>query len=221
MTLTHLLILLLVGAVVGVIAERLVNRWLPYGWIGASVAGLLGAWLMTDAARYHHRSPGISERNPVNLGNSWGNSCGLRVQPGRASRPIRIPRRRYASQNVELAHGERILSLEQRKKLGIRSIRNGAAAMVAPNPLRDESPLLRKRAKYLNVHFSVFSVFSISALLAARRSSLACFIRAFATSRSFLRVSRIRELLPGLNRPRAAMNEQGAPLGRRWESSVV
>ena len=45
MTLTHLLILLLVGAVVGVIAERLVNRWLPYGWIGASVAGLLGAWL--------------------------------------------------------------------------------------------------------------------------------------------------------------------------------
>jgi len=48
MTLTHLRILLLVGAVVGVIAERLVNRWLPYGWIGASVAGLLGAWLMTD-----------------------------------------------------------------------------------------------------------------------------------------------------------------------------
>ena len=48
MTLTHLLILLLVGAVVGLIAERLVNRSLPYGWIGAIVAGLLGAWLMTD-----------------------------------------------------------------------------------------------------------------------------------------------------------------------------
>ena len=48
MSLTHLLILLLVGAVVGVIAERLVNRSLPYGWIGAIVAGLLGAWLMTD-----------------------------------------------------------------------------------------------------------------------------------------------------------------------------
>ena len=48
MTLTHLLILLLVGAVVGLIAERLVNRSLPYGWVGAIVAGLLGAWLMTD-----------------------------------------------------------------------------------------------------------------------------------------------------------------------------
>ena len=48
MTLTHLLILLLVGAVVGLIAERLVNRALPYGWTGAIVAGLLGAWLMTD-----------------------------------------------------------------------------------------------------------------------------------------------------------------------------
>lgn len=48
MTLTHLLILLLVGAVVGLIAERLVKRPLPYGWIGAIAAGLLGAWLMTD-----------------------------------------------------------------------------------------------------------------------------------------------------------------------------
>ncbi len=48
MALTHLLILLLVGAVVGLIAKRLVNRALPYGWIGAIGAGLLGAWLMTD-----------------------------------------------------------------------------------------------------------------------------------------------------------------------------
>ena len=38
MTFTHLL-LLLVGAVVGLIAERLLNRALPYGWIGAIVAG--------------------------------------------------------------------------------------------------------------------------------------------------------------------------------------
>ena len=48
MTFTHLLILLLVGAVVGLLAERLVDRALPYGWTGAIVAGLLGAWLMTD-----------------------------------------------------------------------------------------------------------------------------------------------------------------------------
>src|SRR4029077_7974179 len=45
---THLLILLLVGAVVGLIAERLFNRSLPFECIGAIVAGLLGAWLMTD-----------------------------------------------------------------------------------------------------------------------------------------------------------------------------
>jgi uncharacterized membrane protein YeaQ/YmgE (transglycosylase-associated protein family) len=30
------------------IAERLVHRALPYGWIGAIAAGLLGSWLMTD-----------------------------------------------------------------------------------------------------------------------------------------------------------------------------
>ena len=48
MSITHLLILLLVGAVAGLLAERLVDRALPYGWTGAIVAGLLGAWLMTD-----------------------------------------------------------------------------------------------------------------------------------------------------------------------------
>ncbi|TMF53560.1 MAG: GlsB/YeaQ/YmgE family stress response membrane protein [Chloroflexi bacterium] len=51
MTLTHLLVLLLVGAVVGLVAERLTNRALPYGWIGAIVAGLVGAWLMVDVLR--------------------------------------------------------------------------------------------------------------------------------------------------------------------------
>jgi uncharacterized membrane protein YeaQ/YmgE (transglycosylase-associated protein family) len=52
MTFTHLLILVLVGAVVGLLAERLVNRALPYGWTGAIVAGLLGAWLMTDVLHF-------------------------------------------------------------------------------------------------------------------------------------------------------------------------
>jgi uncharacterized membrane protein YeaQ/YmgE (transglycosylase-associated protein family) len=47
-TLTHLLTLLLVGAVCGVIAERLIHRGMPYGLIGAIVAGLAGAWLMVD-----------------------------------------------------------------------------------------------------------------------------------------------------------------------------
>lgn len=44
----HLLILLVVGAVVGVTAERITERRMPYGWLGSISAGLLGAWLMTD-----------------------------------------------------------------------------------------------------------------------------------------------------------------------------
>jgi len=48
MTLEHLLVLLLVGALAGLIGERLVGRGMPYGLIGAIVAGLVGAWLMVD-----------------------------------------------------------------------------------------------------------------------------------------------------------------------------
>ena len=48
MTLTHLLVLLLVGALAGLIGERLVIRGMPGGFIGAIVAGLVGAWLMVD-----------------------------------------------------------------------------------------------------------------------------------------------------------------------------
>jgi uncharacterized membrane protein YeaQ/YmgE (transglycosylase-associated protein family) len=44
----HLLTLFVVGAVLGVTAERLTDRTMPYGWIGSITAGLLGAWLMTD-----------------------------------------------------------------------------------------------------------------------------------------------------------------------------
>jgi len=48
MTLTHLIVLLLVGALAGLIGERLVGRGMPGGLIGAIVAGLVGAWLMVD-----------------------------------------------------------------------------------------------------------------------------------------------------------------------------
>src|SRR2546430_15663983 len=48
MTLTHLIVLLLVGAVAGLIGERLVSRGMPGGLLGAIVAGLVGAWLMVD-----------------------------------------------------------------------------------------------------------------------------------------------------------------------------
>jgi uncharacterized membrane protein YeaQ/YmgE (transglycosylase-associated protein family) len=48
MTLTHLIVLLIVGALAGLIGERLVSRGIPGGLIGAIVAGLVGAWLMVD-----------------------------------------------------------------------------------------------------------------------------------------------------------------------------
>jgi uncharacterized membrane protein YeaQ/YmgE (transglycosylase-associated protein family) len=48
MSLTHLLVLLLVGAVAGLIGERLVGRGMPFGLLGAIAAGLIGAWLMVD-----------------------------------------------------------------------------------------------------------------------------------------------------------------------------
>ena len=51
MTLEHLLVLLLVGAVAGLIGERLVGRGMPFGLVGAIVAGLAGAWLMVDVLR--------------------------------------------------------------------------------------------------------------------------------------------------------------------------
>ncbi len=51
MNFTHLVVFLVIGAVVGLMAERLTDRKLPYAWVGAIAAGLVGAWLMTDALR--------------------------------------------------------------------------------------------------------------------------------------------------------------------------
>ena len=48
MTLLHLIVLIVVAAVGGLIAERVMGRPLPFGWIGATVAGFVGAWLMVD-----------------------------------------------------------------------------------------------------------------------------------------------------------------------------
>jgi len=45
---TNFIVYLLVGAVVGLVAEFLVGWRLPFGIIGAIVAGLIGAWLMTQ-----------------------------------------------------------------------------------------------------------------------------------------------------------------------------
>jgi uncharacterized membrane protein YeaQ/YmgE (transglycosylase-associated protein family) len=51
MSLEHLIVLLIVGALAGLIGERLVGRGMPGGLIGAIVAGLVGAWLMVDILR--------------------------------------------------------------------------------------------------------------------------------------------------------------------------
>ena len=48
MTLLHLIVLIVVAAVCGLIAERVIGRSLPFGWIGATAAGFVGAWLMVD-----------------------------------------------------------------------------------------------------------------------------------------------------------------------------
>ncbi len=43
----NFLIYLIVAAVVGFVAEAFVGRRLPFGFVGAIIAALLGAWLLT------------------------------------------------------------------------------------------------------------------------------------------------------------------------------
>jgi uncharacterized membrane protein YeaQ/YmgE (transglycosylase-associated protein family) len=43
----NFLIYLVVAAVVGLVAESLVGRRLPFGFVGAIIAALVGAWLLT------------------------------------------------------------------------------------------------------------------------------------------------------------------------------
>ncbi len=45
---TNLLVYLLIAAIVGVIAEFIVGWRLPFGIIGAIIAGVIGIWLMTQ-----------------------------------------------------------------------------------------------------------------------------------------------------------------------------
>jgi uncharacterized membrane protein YeaQ/YmgE (transglycosylase-associated protein family) len=44
-TLTHLILTLAVAGLVGWLADLAVPGQLPYGWLGAVVAGLVGGWL--------------------------------------------------------------------------------------------------------------------------------------------------------------------------------
>jgi uncharacterized membrane protein YeaQ/YmgE (transglycosylase-associated protein family) len=43
----NFIIYLIVAAVVGFVAEALVGRRLPFGFVGAIIAALVGAWLLT------------------------------------------------------------------------------------------------------------------------------------------------------------------------------
>lgn len=43
----NFIIYLVVAAVVGLVAESLVGRRLPFGFVGAIIAALVGAWLLT------------------------------------------------------------------------------------------------------------------------------------------------------------------------------
>lgn len=45
---TNFIMYLVVGGLVGLVAEFLVGWRLPFGVIGAIIAGLIGAWLMTQ-----------------------------------------------------------------------------------------------------------------------------------------------------------------------------
>ncbi len=45
---TNVLVYLLIAAIVGIVAEFIVGWRLPLGIIGAIVAGIIGAWLMTQ-----------------------------------------------------------------------------------------------------------------------------------------------------------------------------
>jgi uncharacterized membrane protein YeaQ/YmgE (transglycosylase-associated protein family) len=45
---TDLIVYLIIAAIVGLVAEFLVGWRLPFGFIGAIVAALIGIWLLTD-----------------------------------------------------------------------------------------------------------------------------------------------------------------------------
>jgi uncharacterized membrane protein YeaQ/YmgE (transglycosylase-associated protein family) len=44
----NFILFLIISAIVGIIAEYIVGWKVPFGIIGAIIAGIVGAWLMTD-----------------------------------------------------------------------------------------------------------------------------------------------------------------------------
>jgi uncharacterized membrane protein YeaQ/YmgE (transglycosylase-associated protein family) len=52
MNLENLVVLLLIAAVCGFVAERMTNGKLPYGLVGAIFGALLGSWLLVEMFRW-------------------------------------------------------------------------------------------------------------------------------------------------------------------------
>jgi uncharacterized membrane protein YeaQ/YmgE (transglycosylase-associated protein family) len=48
----QILVLLFVGLVVGLLAETLVGTHMPFGYVGAVILGILGAWIATHVLRF-------------------------------------------------------------------------------------------------------------------------------------------------------------------------
>jgi len=52
MTLENLVVLVLIAAVCGFVAERMTSGRLPYGLVGAILGALLGSWLLVEMFRW-------------------------------------------------------------------------------------------------------------------------------------------------------------------------
>src|SRR3979490_3507225 len=52
MNLENLVVLLLIAAVCGFVAERMTNGKMPYGLVGAIFGALLGSWLLVEMFRW-------------------------------------------------------------------------------------------------------------------------------------------------------------------------
>lgn len=51
--LEELVVLLLVGLVVGLLAETIVGTHVPFGYVGAIILGILGAWVATRVLQFN------------------------------------------------------------------------------------------------------------------------------------------------------------------------
>jgi uncharacterized membrane protein YeaQ/YmgE (transglycosylase-associated protein family) len=63
----NVLLYIVVAAIVGAIAEAIVGWRVPFGIIGATIAGLIGIWLMTQVIEISGVSISVNGQNDVYL----------------------------------------------------------------------------------------------------------------------------------------------------------